>query len=54
MTTDQPDGHCCVALPLEDRLRAAALGLTCSVDRCARRELSEVRSVLRLVEGGAE
>lgn len=50
----QPDPMCCLAMPVEDRLRAAALGVFCSVDRCARRDLVAAQPDLRVIGGGRQ
>jgi hypothetical protein len=52
--TIQPDPFCCLALDLTERNRAAALGVFCSVDRCARRDLAAARPDLRVIGGGRQ
>lgn len=45
------DAFCCTAMDLDDRTRAAHLGLTCSTSQCARRLLETARPDLHLVGG---
>ncbi len=48
------DANCCTALDLDERDRAALLGLACSPDRCARRELASARPSLSVAGGGGQ
>lgn len=45
------DTHCCTAMTLDERGRAALLGLVCTDAICASQQLATARPQLAVVEG---